>query len=84
MNNPVNTLWSDIWNALEGETQLEDMCHNVLEIPLISAAPELLSALQAMVQWQMDSMSGKETKGYPGTQAMNAIKKAIGEQHETN
>ena len=46
---------------------------------LIAAAPDLLDALQEMVQWQMDSMSGKETKGYPGTQAMSAIRKALGE-----
>ena len=46
---------------------------------LIAAAPDLLDALQEMVQWQMDSMSGKKTKGYPGTQAMSAIRKALGE-----
>lgn len=46
---------------------------------LMAAAPDLLEALQEMVQWQMDTMSGKATKGYPGTQAMNAIKKALGE-----
>lgn len=79
MDDCVKNLWGDVWNALEGETQLEDMCHKVLEIPLINAAPELLEALQEMVQWQMDSMSGKETKGYPGTKTMRAINKALGE-----
>ena len=66
-------------DGLNHEVGSSDGGFDEADARLMAAAPDLLEALQAMVQWQMDSMSGKETNGYPGTQAMAAIRKALGD-----
>ena len=47
-------------------------------VNLILAAPDLLEALQAMIDWANCDPSGTYPGGYPGTKAAAAINKALG------